>query len=104
MDWMLRNGRFETANALSEAKDLDVSSLPTFNYSWSQALVQSLVDIELFAEIRRVKVALEHQSCTEALAWCSENKAALRKIKVRQRCIPPSIFRFTFRTPRLEYP
>jgi macrophage erythroblast attacher len=83
VDWMLRNGRFETARALSEAKGLEVRSTHSNNYNRSQAVPQNLVDIELFAEIRRIKVALEHQSCTEALSWCSENKVALRKIKVR---------------------
>lgn len=36
-------------------------------------------------DIHRVEHALAQQSCTEALAWCSENKTALRKIKVRIR-------------------
>ncbi len=44
--------------------------------------MQTLVDIDLFAEIRRIKGALEHHSCSEALTWCNENKASLRKIKV----------------------
>jgi len=39
------------------------------------------VDIDLFTDIRRIEVALSRHSCTEALAWCSENKTALRKIK-----------------------
>ena len=45
--------------------------------------VQTLVDIELFSDIRRIEDALSRRSCTEALAWCSENKNALRKVKVR---------------------
>ena len=44
---------------------------------------QALVDIGLFMEIRRIEDALRNHSCTEALAWCNENKAALRKGKVR---------------------
>ncbi|KAJ8472376.1 hypothetical protein ONZ45_g16677 [Pleurotus djamor] len=32
-------------------------------------------------DIRRIEEALSRHSCTEALSWCSENKAALRKIK-----------------------
>lgn len=44
--------------------------------------VQKLVDIDLFSDIRRIEDALNRKSCTEALAWCSENKAALRKLKV----------------------
>jgi macrophage erythroblast attacher len=41
-----------------------------------------LVDTELFAEIRKVEDALREQKCAVALAWCSENKAALKKMKV----------------------
>lgn len=43
--------------------------------------MQNLVDIDLFSDIRRIEAALRGHSCTEALAWCSENKAALRKVK-----------------------
>ncbi len=43
---------------------------------------QRLVDIELFKEVRRVEDALRNRSCTEALAWCNENKLVLRKAKV----------------------
>ena len=32
-------------------------------------------------DIRRIEDALAKHSCTEALAWCNENKTALRKIK-----------------------
>lgn len=35
-------------------------------------------------EIKRIEDALRNHSCTEALAWCNENKAALRKAKVSQ--------------------
>ena len=41
------------------------------------------MDIELFSDIRRIEEALSRRSCTEALVWCSENKNALRKAKVR---------------------
>lgn len=44
--------------------------------------MQKLVDVDLFSDIRRIEDALGRKSCTEALAWCSENKAALRKLKV----------------------
>ena len=53
------------------------------------------MDIEIFAEIERVKTALENHSCTEALSWCADNKPALRKAKVRPfplRPVPPSHF------------
>jgi hypothetical protein len=39
------------------------------------------VDIELFSDISRIENALARHSCAEALAWCSENKTALRKVK-----------------------
>lgn len=40
------------------------------------------MDLDLFSDIRRIESALSEHSCTEALAWCSENKASLRKVKV----------------------
>ena len=43
-----------------------------------------MVDIELFMEVKRIEDVLRKHSCTEALAWCSENKSALRKAKVRE--------------------
>ncbi|THH11950.1 hypothetical protein EW145_g357 [Phellinidium pouzarii] len=64
VDWALRNGRESTARKLAEEKH-----------------IEELVDIELFSDIRRIESALRQHSCTEALAWCSENKAALRKTK-----------------------
>lgn len=33
-------------------------------------------------DIHRIERALFRHSCTEAIAWCSENKTALRKIRV----------------------
>ena len=44
---------------------------------------QTLVDVDMFMDIRRIELGLVNHSCTEALAWCNENKAALRKAKVR---------------------
>lgn len=41
-----------------------------------------MVDIDLFSDIKRIEGALSRHSCSEALAWCSENKTALRKQKV----------------------
>ncbi|EMD35442.1 hypothetical protein CERSUDRAFT_116204 [Gelatoporia subvermispora B] len=64
VDWALRNGKEQTARTLAEHKG-----------------IQRLVDIDLFSDIRRIEDALRNQSCTEALAWCSENRNALRKIK-----------------------
>lgn len=39
------------------------------------------MDIDLFSDVHRIEAALRGHSCTEALAWCSENKATLRKAK-----------------------
>lgn len=43
---------------------------------------QALVDVPVFMEIHRVISALQRHSCSEALSWCNENKAVLRKAKV----------------------
>ncbi|CAL1699284.1 unnamed protein product [Somion occarium] len=64
VDWALRNGKEKTAKQIAKDRGLE-----------------KLVDIDLFSDIRRIEDALRRQSCTEALAWCSENKAALRKMK-----------------------
>ncbi|EIW78394.1 hypothetical protein CONPUDRAFT_108277 [Coniophora puteana RWD-64-598 SS2] len=64
VDWALRNGKEQTARKLAEEKH-----------------IERFVDIDLFTDISRTEEALRKHSCTEALAWCSENKAALRKIK-----------------------
>ncbi|EKM76774.1 hypothetical protein AGABI1DRAFT_62820 [Agaricus bisporus var. burnettii JB137-S8] len=64
VDWTLRNGKERTAKRIARDKD-----------------IETLVDIDLFSDIKRIEDALARHSCTEALAWCSENKSALRKIK-----------------------
>ncbi|KIJ99906.1 hypothetical protein K443DRAFT_679588 [Laccaria amethystina LaAM-08-1] len=64
VDWCLRNGKENTARKIAKEKN-----------------IETLVDIELFTDIRRIEDALSKHSCTDALAWCSENKSALRKIK-----------------------
>ncbi|TFL04711.1 CTLH/CRA C-terminal to lish motif domain-containing protein [Pterulicium gracile] len=64
VDWMLRAGRETSAKAIA-----------------SQKGIQKLVDLELFADIRRIEDALRGNSCMEALAWCNENKTQLRKMK-----------------------
>ncbi|KAI0656955.1 CTLH/CRA C-terminal to lish motif domain-containing protein [Cubamyces menziesii] len=65
VDWSLRNGKEKTARKIAADQG-----------------IEKLVDIDLFSDIRRIEDALNRKSCTEALAWCSENKAALRKLKV----------------------
>lgn len=59
---------------------------------------QDFTDLDLFSEIVKVEASLggnsmdeetgpgsrvPQRTCALALAWCSENKAALRKIRVR---------------------
>ena len=43
-------------------------------------------------DIRRIEDALKRHSCLEALAWCSENKTALRKLKVSAPTNSPVFF------------
>ncbi|KAF8521027.1 CTLH/CRA C-terminal to lish motif domain-containing protein [Gautieria morchelliformis] len=64
VDWALRTGKEKTARQIAHDRG-----------------IEALVDIDLFSEIHRIEDALRNHSCTEALAWCSENKSALRKIK-----------------------
>ncbi|KAJ2925421.1 hypothetical protein H1R20_g11690, partial [Candolleomyces eurysporus] len=64
VDWCLRTGKERTAKQVAKERG-----------------IETLVDIELFSDIRRIETALSNHSCTEALAWCSENKSALRKVK-----------------------
>ncbi|KAG5643634.1 hypothetical protein DXG03_000560 [Asterophora parasitica] len=64
VDWCLRSGMEMTARKVAKEKN-----------------IETLVDIDLFMDIRRIEKALSEHSCSEALVWCSENKVALRKIK-----------------------
>ncbi|PPQ80552.1 hypothetical protein CVT25_001586 [Psilocybe cyanescens] len=71
VDWCLRTGKENAAKRIATEKGIEVENDVT------------LVDIELFSDIRRIEDGLARHSCTEALAWCNENKTALRKIKAR---------------------
>jgi len=64
VDWCLRHGKEKTARKITKEKD-----------------IETLVDIDLFTDIRRIETALARHSCTEALLWCNENKTVLRKNK-----------------------
>jgi len=64
VDWALRNGKEKTAKMIAKEKG-----------------IETLVDIDPFTDIRRIEDALAKHSCTEALAWCNENKSVLRKVK-----------------------
>ncbi|WVF71475.1 hypothetical protein IAT40_006281 [Kwoniella sp. CBS 6097] len=65
IDYLLRTGRMKTAKVLAEGQNID-----------------GLVDVKLFAELAKIETALlEKHSCTEALAWCGENRGTLKKTK-----------------------
>ncbi|KAK5115340.1 hypothetical protein LTR62_001540 [Meristemomyces frigidus] len=63
VDYLLRQGYSSSARALSAAKS-----------------ITDLVDIEVFEEVRHIDSALRRGDVKEALAWCGENKQALKKI------------------------
>lgn len=64
IDYMLREGFYESAEKLARTSN-----------------IESLVDIRIFVESRKVIEGLEQGDCTKALEWCSENKSKLKKIK-----------------------
>ncbi|KAJ7167334.1 CTLH/CRA C-terminal to lish motif domain-containing protein [Mycena crocata] len=64
VDWALRNGKEKTARMIAKERH-----------------IETLVDIDLFSDIKRIEGALARHSSAEALSWCSENKTALRKLK-----------------------
>ncbi len=77
VDYMLRRGYRESAVELARSRG-----------------IEDLVDVGLFEEVARIEDSLcppgwnvdgsnqaVRPSCTLALAWCSENKATLRKIR-----------------------
>lgn len=70
VDYLLRQDYMESAAALAREKG-----------------IEDLVDIGVFAECGRIERSLRRGEWKEALAWCSENKQALRKINVGD-CLP----------------
>lgn len=68
MDYLLRREYVKTAEMLSRDEALN-----------------GLVDVELdlFQELRRIEQALREGSAVEALHWCKDNSATLKKSKVR---------------------
>ncbi|GAB7365756.1 hypothetical protein MBLNU230_g7091t1 [Neophaeotheca triangularis] len=63
VDYMMRQGYTDSAKALAKEKG-----------------IEDLVDIPVFAEFDRISNSLKEGRMGECLAWCSENKQALRKI------------------------
>eukprot|EP00668_Euglena_longa_P040756 GGOE01053654.1.p1 GENE.GGOE01053654.1~~GGOE01053654.1.p1 ORF type:complete len:382 (+),score=144.51 GGOE01053654.1:496-1641(+) len=64
IDYLLRRGHIRTAEALCQ-----------------RYRMEALVDIDLFRGFQAVIDSLRRHSCTEALAWCKENQARLKKLK-----------------------
>ncbi|MCO5587076.1 hypothetical protein L7F22_041022 [Adiantum nelumboides] len=66
VDYMLRSSYYDTALKLAE----------------SSGIQQDLVDIDVFLDAKKVIQSLRNRDCSEALAWCAENKSKLKKSKV----------------------
>lgn len=63
VDYLLREGYVESAKALAHEKGID-----------------DLVDVGVFEECGRIEKSLREGKTAECLAWCNENKQALKKI------------------------
>lgn len=64
VDYMLRSCYYESAIKLAESSG-----------------IQELVDIDIFFDAKKVVQSLRNRDCSEALAWCTENKSKLKKGK-----------------------
>ncbi|KAL4883100.1 CTLH/CRA C-terminal to lish motif domain-containing protein [Aspergillus karnatakaensis] len=62
VDHMLRSGYTESAQQLAREKN-----------------IEELVDLNVFIQCQRVAESLRHGETKDALQWCNENKAALKK-------------------------
>ncbi|KAL4806011.1 CTLH/CRA C-terminal to lish motif domain-containing protein [Aspergillus unguis] len=62
VDQMLRSGYTESAQQLAREKG-----------------IEDLVDLGVFVECQRIAQSLRHGETKDALQWCNENKAALKK-------------------------
>ena len=65
VDYLLRGGYDESAMALARAKG-----------------IEEMVDVDAFVQCHRVESSLKRGRTQEGLAWCNENKQALRKMNV----------------------
>lgn len=65
VDHMLRSGYSESAKQLAKERD-----------------VEDLVDINVFVLCQRIAESLRRGETKDALQWCGENKAALKKSQV----------------------
>eukprot|EP00741_Cyanophora_paradoxa_P009159 tig00001471_g8870.t1 len=64
VDHMLREGFYTSAQLLAK-----------------EGGIAELVDVEIFLASKKVIESLKRHECDAALAWCSENKAKLKRIK-----------------------
>ncbi|KAJ5466737.1 hypothetical protein N7539_009466 [Penicillium diatomitis] len=62
VDHMLRSGYSESAKQLAKERE-----------------IEDLVDVDVFTQCQRIVQSLHRGDTKEALQWCSENKAALKK-------------------------
>ncbi|KAE8348619.1 CTLH/CRA C-terminal to lish motif domain-containing protein [Aspergillus coremiiformis] len=62
VDHMLRSGYTDSARQLAQEKD-----------------IEDLVDLNVFVQCQRISESLRHGETKDALQWCNENKAALKK-------------------------
>lgn len=66
VDHMLRSGYTESAKQLAKEKG-----------------IEDIVDLGVFVQCQRIAESLRRGEVKEALQWCAENKAALKKSQVR---------------------
>lgn len=65
VDHLLRSGYSESARQLAQERD-----------------IEELVDLDVFTQCQRIVESLQRGDTKEALQWCGENKAALKKSQV----------------------
>lgn len=65
IDHMLRSGYTGSAQQLAREKD-----------------IEELVDLNVFVQCQRIAESLRHGETKDALQWCNENKAALKRSQV----------------------
>lgn len=65
VDYLLRSGYSESAVALADEKGIN-----------------ELVDLDVFVQCYAVEQSLRRRSTAECLAWCLENRPALKKMSV----------------------
>ncbi|KAB8349530.1 hypothetical protein FH972_023556 [Carpinus fangiana] len=63
VDYLLRSGYGDSAQALAKAEN-----------------IEDLVDIKAFMQCEKIRTNLEQAKPQEALAWCQDNKQALKKM------------------------